>query len=70
MKNARRGVAVAFRSILVLAGFPPYASAMRLVKVFESGGDAVLGLPYGFCFGQVALRLLRYQFRHIAHSEK
>src|SRR5437016_1517543 len=43
---------------------------MRLVKVFESGGDAVLGLPYGFCFGQVALCLLRYQFRHIAHSEK
>jgi len=43
-----------------------YASAMRLVNVFESGGDAVLGLRYGFYFGQVALCLFRYQILHIA----
>jgi hypothetical protein len=42
---------------------------MRLVKVFESGRGAVLGLPDGFCLGQVALWLFRSQFLHIACFE-
>jgi hypothetical protein len=43
---------------------------MRLVKEFESGGVARLGLPYGFRLGQVAHCLFCYQFLHIAPSEK
>jgi hypothetical protein len=42
---------------------------MRLLKVFESGRVAILSLADGFRFGHVALRLYRYQFRHIAPSE-
>jgi hypothetical protein len=46
------------------------ASAMRLVKEFEGGVVALLGLLYGFCLGQVALCLSCYQFLHIAPLKK
>jgi hypothetical protein len=42
---------------------------MRLVKVFEGGGDAFLGLRYDLRFGQVALCLFRFEIRHINLSE-
>src|SRR5215831_243079 len=42
---------------------------MQLVEVFESSGSAVFGLPYGFCFGQIGLCLLRHQLFHFAPSE-
>src|SRR6266436_1779753 len=38
---------------------------MRLVKEFESGAVALLGLLYGFCLGQVAHCLFCFQFLHI-----
>jgi hypothetical protein len=46
-----------------------YASAIRLVKVCEGCGVAVLGLPYGFSLGQVAVCLFGYEFRHIVRSK-
>ena len=42
---------------------------MRLVKVFEGGGDAYLRLRYDLRFGQVALCLFRFGIRHINLSE-